>query len=81
MLDVVPCHSAFQAACVEVAMWGLYSGKCKDYDRVRGGKFCTCEALRYPPTGWKNERPTVESLKRSIEVDDIEDLPLANRAA
>ena len=27
VLDVVPCHSAFQAACVEVAMWGLYAGK------------------------------------------------------
>ena len=82
VLDVVPCHSAFQAACVEVAMWGLYAGKYKDYDRVRGGKFCMCEALRFPPTGWRNERPTVESIKRSLgEVDDIEDFPLAKRAA
>ena len=52
VLDVVPCYSAFQAACVEVAMWGLLSGRCKDYNRVRGGKFCMCEALRFPPTGW-----------------------------
>ena len=90
VLDVVPCATAFQAACVEVAMWGLYSGRCKDYDKVRGGKFCMCEALRYPPTGWKtrsglegiSERPTVESIKRALgEVDDIEDFPLAKRAA
>ena len=30
VLDVVPCHSAFQAACVEIAMWALYAGKYKD---------------------------------------------------
>ena len=53
VLDVVPCATAFQAACVEVAMWGLLAGKCKDYNRVRGGKFCMCEALRYAPTGWE----------------------------
>ena len=76
VLDVVPCHSAFQAACVEVAMWGLYAGKSKDYNRVRGGKFCMCEALRYPPTGWKEERS--ESVKRAL---DEEDFPLAKRAA
>ena len=89
VLDVVPCHSAFQAACVEVAMWGLYAGKYKDYDRVRGGKFCMCAALQYPPTGWKHERPTVEStrsglegVKRSLgDVEDVEEFPLAKRAA
>ena len=48
---------------------------------MRGGKFCMCEALRYPPTGWKTERPTVESMKRSLEVEVIEDFPLAKRAA
>ena len=82
VLDVVPCATAFQAACVECALWGLYAGKCKDYDRVRGAKFCMLEPLRYPPTGWKNERPTVESIKRSLgDVDDIEEFPLAKRAA
>ena len=39
VLDVVPCHSVFQAACAEIAMWGLYAGKCKYYDKARGGKF------------------------------------------
>ena len=53
VLDVLPCISAFEAACVEVAMWGLLAGKCKDYNRVRAGKFCMCEALRYAPTGWE----------------------------
>ena len=88
VLDVVPCSTAFQAACVECGLWGLYAGKCKDYDRVRGGKFCMLEPLRFPPTGWKTERPTVEStrgglegVKRALEVDDIEDFPLAKRAA
>ena len=56
-------------------MWGLYAGRSKDYNRVRGGKFCMCEALRYPPTGWKEER---ESVKRAL---DEEDFPLAKRAA
>ena len=86
--SVVPCQSAFQAACTELGMWGLYAGRMRDYDKVRGGKFCMCGALRFPPTGWKNERPTVESLtrsglegKRSLEVEDIEDFPLAKRAA
>ena len=82
VLDVVPCATAFQVACVECALWGLYAGKCKDYDRVRGAKFCMLEPLRYAPTGWKNERPTVESIKRSLgEVEDVEEFPLAKRAA
>ena len=82
VLDVVPCATAFQAACVECALWGLYARKCKDYDRVRGTKFCMLEPLRYPPTGWKGERPAVESIKRSLgEVEDIEEFPLAKRAA
>ena len=66
VLDVVPCATAFQAACVECALWGLYTGKCKDYDRVRGAKFCMLDPLRYPPSVWKNERPTVESVKRPL---------------
>ena len=75
--------SAFQAACVDIAMWGLYAGRCKDYDRVRGGKFCMCEALRYLPTGWKSDRPTVKSMKRAWEEKDNldDDFPLAKRAA
>ena len=72
VLDVVPCATAFQAACVECALWGLYAGKCKDYDRVRGAKFCMLEPLRFAPTGWKT-RP--QTLKRSIEEVD-EDLHL-----
>ena len=35
VLDVVPCATAFQAACVECALWGLYAGKCKDGLRPR----------------------------------------------
>ena len=84
MLDVVPCATAFQAACVECALWGLYAGKCKDYDRVRGAKFCMLEPLRYAPTGWKNERPTVESTRSGLEgikrsrqeVEDDMDFPM-----
>ena len=45
VMGVVPCATAFQAACVEIAMWGLYAGRCKDFNRVRGAKFCMCEAL------------------------------------
>ena len=82
VLDVVPCATAFQAACVECALWGLYAGKCKDYDRVRGAKFCMLEPLRYAPTGWKT-RP--QTLKRAIgEVDEdleLDDFPLGQRAA
>ena len=84
MLDVVFCATAFQAACVECALWGLYAGNCKDYGRVRGANFCMLEPFcGIPPTGWnKNERSTVESIKRSLgEVDDIEDFPFAKRAA
>ena len=76
VLDVVPCSTAFQAACVEIAMFGLYAGRCKDFNRVRGGKFCMCEALRYPPTGWGGQ----ETLKRQIPLDEGE-FPLAKRAA
>ena len=72
VMDVVPCANAFQAACVEIAMWGLYSGRCKDYDRVRGGKFCMCTALQYPPTGWKT-RPQANHER--------DDFPLDQRAA
>ena len=74
ILDVVPCATAFQAACVEIAMWGLYAGRCKDFNRVRGAKFCMCEALRYPPTGWGGQ----ETLKRPLDEGDF---PLAKRAA
>ena len=82
VLDVVPCATSFEAACVECVLWGLYARKCKDYDRVRGAKFCMLESLRYPPIGWKNERPTVESIKRSLgDVEDVEEFPLAKRAA
>ena len=71
-----------QAACVECALWGLHAGKCKDYVRVRGAKFCMLEPLRFAPTGWKT-RP--QTLKRSIEeVDEdleLDDFPLGQRAA
>ena len=73
VMGVVPCATAFQAACVEIAMWGLYAGRCKDFNRVRGAKFCMCEALRYPPTGWGQE-----TLKRPLGEGDF---PLAKRAA
>ena len=53
-------------------MWGLYAGKYKDYDRVRGGKFCMCTALQYPPTGWKT-RPQANHER--------DDFPLDERAA
>ena len=65
VLDVVPCHSLWHAACVEVALWGFYAGKLKDYDAVRGGKFCMCESLRYPPPGWPRGVPSSESTPLS----------------
>ena len=55
IINVIPCENAFQAACVEIGLWGLHAGLQKDYDKVRGGKFCMCEKLQYPPTGWKKE--------------------------
>ena len=73
VMDVVPCGNAFQAACVEVAMWGLLAGRCKDFNRVRGGKLCMSGPLQYPPHGWGQE-----TLKRPLEEGDF---PLAKRAA
>ena len=60
ILNVIPCETAFQAACVEVGLWGMYAGLLKDYDKVRGGKFCMCEKLQYAPTGWKTHGAPVE---------------------
>ena len=72
VMDVVPCGNAFQAACAEIAMWGLLAGRCKDFNRVRGGKLCMSGPLQYPPHGWG------ETLKRPLEEGDF---PLAKRAA
>ena len=72
VMDVVPCANAFQAACVEIAMWGLLAGRCKDFNRVRGGKFCMPGPLQDPLHGWG------ETLKRPLEEGDF---PLAKRAA
>ena len=74
--SVVPCQSAFQAACVECGLWGLHAGKCKDYDRVRGGKFNMLEPLRYAPTGWKT-RPQTDHERAGGSGDDF---PLGQRA-
>ena len=74
VMDVVPCGNAFQAACVEVAMWGLLAGRCKDFNRVRGGKLCMSGPLQYPPHGWGGQ----ETLKRPLEEGDF---PLAKRVA
>ena len=78
VIDVVPCTTAFQAACVETALWGLLAGKCGDYNRVRGAKFCMCTELRYAPIGWGGgmEKETVH-IKRTL--DDAE-YPLAKLA-
>ena len=82
VIDVVPCSTAFQAACVETALWALLAGKCKDFNRVRGAKFCMCTELRYAPIGWGPSGKEVchvddDSKKRTL--DDAE-YPLAKRA-
>ena len=65
VLDVVPCNSAFHACCVEVALWGFWAGRLKDYNRVRGGKYCMCESLMYPPPGWRDVHVGSGSSARS----------------
>ena len=76
VMDVVPCANAFQAACVEIAMWGLLAGRCKDFNRVRGGKLCMSGALQYPPNGWGGTLEKEETFKRTL--DDAE-YPLSKR--
>ena len=76
VLDVVPCHSLFHAACVEVALWGFWAGKLRDYDQVRGGKFCMCEGLRYPPPGWPRGTSSSESSDVSARANAAEEFPL-----
>ena len=53
-------HDTMLAAmCAEVALWNLWAGKLKNFNRCRGGRLNGVEPLRYPPRGWREPRSEI----------------------
>ena len=46
------------AVAAECANWNLWSGRLKNYDRVRGGRLNGTEPLKYPLRKWNPETIT-----------------------